>query len=153
MLLGLLAERWDELDGICQWVQADLDPGYIGETKADYIFVKVILSVAAGLRESKMRALASMEKKIIDSRMPGPVALFEAWDAARNNDQAGFEKGMTTALKQFSAQRGERFVVLEWIALHESIVNLAARRLGLKHPELPPELDAYLMTPETIENN
>jgi hypothetical protein len=112
--------------------------------------VDIYRSVAASLRPELHAGLNKVEARIRKCRLAGTKLLFEAWDAARNEDQHGFEVAFVKSLEHFSANYVLGMIAIEWIAPHHSVVGLAARRLGVKLPKLPPELDAVVITPESL---
>jgi hypothetical protein len=149
LLLGLLSERWQDVARVCSWVEADLRPEYMGDEIEDEL-VHVYRSVAAGLRPEPMPGLEKCEAKILKCRLQRPRLLFQAWDAARRKDQAAFNVSLVKSLEHFDANPGFRPIAENWIATHQSVVALAARRLGLALPELPPKLEAVLLTRESL---
>ncbi len=151
VLLGLLGERWDELAAVCAWVEPGLkpEPLYMEDNPAGFEddLGCVYLSIAASLRHDSMPGLAALEQKLRTSRILRPRLLFEAWEAARAGNQALFDEAFMKSLAQFVATAPRTpSPPTCWVAVHSSVVGLAAKRLGLELPELPPELDAVLMT-------
>jgi hypothetical protein len=76
-------------------------------------------------------------------------ALF-AWEAAQKKDQASFDEAFTKSVAHYRRNLSWARIAEDWIATHQSVVGLAARRLGMRLPELPPELDAAVITPESL---
>lgn len=150
ILLGLLSERWTDVAKVCSWVEADLRPDCIGLTDFEPELTEVYRSIAAGLRPEPMPGLEKLEKQLLKCRTLRPRLLFQAWDAARKGDQAGFEEALVKSLEHFSANYGSGPVAIDWVATHQSVVAMAAKRLGMKLPKLPPKLDAVLMTRESL---
>lgn len=149
LLLGLLAERWSDIAKLCSWVEADLKPEYLGGEVEDQL-VHVYLSVAASLRAEPMPGLAELEAGIKKCRTKRPRLLFKAWEAARGGDQPAFDKAFRESLEHFDSTYFRASTVVEWIAQHQSVVWLAAKRLGLKFPPLPERLAAMIITRESL---
>jgi hypothetical protein len=150
LLLGLLSERWDELARVCDWVEADLRPEYLGD-EIEMELVHVYRSLAAGLRPEPMPGLARVEDKIRKCRTLRPKLLFQAWEAAREGNQAAFEGAFLKSLEHFMKSYGSGLLAREWIAEHQSVMAMAAQRLGMKLPKLPPELEPVVMTRQSLE--
>jgi hypothetical protein len=149
LLLGLLSARWKELAKVCSWVEAGLRHEYMGDD-VDEPLVTVYKSVAAGLRPEPMPRLAQMEAKIKQCRTLREKLLFAAWDAARQKDQSAFDATFVKSVQHFAKNFRGGMIAIEWVAPHQSVVGLAAMRLGMKLPELPPKLDALIMTRRSL---
>lgn len=148
LILGLIGERWSDVTTVCNWVEADLPYEYTEDYEEELVFL--YKSLAAGLRTEAMPGLEDIESKILKCRTLRPRNLFQAWCAARSGDQAGFDKFLTKSLKHFVSNLESIAPPHYWVALHASNVCAASRRLGMKLPELPPELQAALMTRESL---
>jgi hypothetical protein len=153
LLLGLLTERWSELARVCAWVEADLLPEYTAGDYEDEL-VDLYKSLAAGLRPEPMPGLEEVEARILKSRKKRPKLLFHAWDAARNNNQALFNETFLKAIQHFESTFHPETVgqgaTIDWIALHHSVVALAAWRKGMTLPELTPRQNAFLISRESL---
>lgn len=149
LLLGLLSQRWDDVARICDWVDAELNTEYLGDDIEEQL-VHLYKSIAAGLRDKPMRGIEQLEAKIKKSRKLRPKLLFQAWDAARNKNQAAFDETFIKSLEHFASTEGTGVIATDWVAPHHSVVGLAARRYGMKWPELPPKLEAVLLSPESL---
>lgn len=149
LLLGLLSQRWEDVARICDWVEVDMDTEYLGDDFEDQL-AYVYKSVAAGLRNKPMPGIEALEAKIKKCRKLRPKLLFQAWEAARNKDQSAFSIAFTKSLEHFASTEGTGVIAIEWIAPHHSVVGLAARRYGMRWPELPPKLEAVLLSPESL---
>lgn len=147
-MLGLMSARWDDLAKVCGWVEVDLKHEYPEDYEDE--LVSVYKSVAAGLRPEPMPGLDKIEKKIMKCRMLRPRLLFQAWNAAREGNQAEFDGFLEKSLRHFLDNVPPKPIPLRWVAMHPSVVCAAGRRLGMKRPDLPPELAAALMTRETL---
>jgi hypothetical protein len=150
LFVGLLTQRWGELAKVCSWVEADLNHEYLGDQVEEEL-VHLYRSIAAGLRPDPMPKLTQVEEKIRKCRTLRPKLLFSAWEAARDGNQPAFEEAFLKALKHYRANFVvEREPPLYWIALHHSVVGMAAERLGMKLPELSEEFDAVLVTRKSL---
>jgi hypothetical protein len=149
LLLGLLTEQWADLARVCAWVDADLRPEFLGEDFEEET-AYVYQSVAASLRPEPMPGLEKLEAKISKSKAIGPKLLFQAWDAARRGDQPAFAAALTRSLEHFAANDGSGPIAEDWIATDQSVVVLAARRLGLRLPAVPSWLEALLITRDSL---
>lgn len=148
LLFGLMSERSDDLIKVCDWVEANLRHEFPEDYEDE--LVSVYKSLAAGLRTRPMAGLDEIEQKVVKCRTLRPRVLFQAWDAARSGDQNGFEKHLAKMLKHSLSNMDQRASPRDWVALHASNVCAAGRSLGMKMPELPPELAAMLMTRESL---
>ena len=150
MLLGLLSERWDDLAAVCAWLEPGLrpEPLRMEEDPAvcEHELALVYLSIAAFLRPGLMHGMRALEKELLMSKELRPRLLFQAWKAARAGDQASFAEGFVKSLAHFAATPGRKLAPLYWVATHCSVVGLAAMRVGLDLPQLPPNLEALVMT-------
>ena len=150
LFLGLLTERWSDVAKLCSWIEADLRPEYIGDDLEDQ-GCQVYISMAASLRPEPMAGLAEVEANIQKCRTKRPRLLFKAWQAARSGNQLAFNKAMTASLEHFIANRHACGTgMTDWIAHHQSVVCLAAKRLGLQLPPLPEKLAALIVTRESL---
>ncbi|HUE72723.1 MAG TPA: hypothetical protein VMP01_17690 [Pirellulaceae bacterium] len=149
LLLGLLTERWSDIARLCSWVEPDLKPEYMGGQIEDQL-VYIYFSVAASLRTDPMPELAGLEAGIKKCRTKRSRLLFKAWEAARAGDQSAFDKAFRESLEHFDSTYYTASTVVEWIAQHQSVVWLAAKRLGLKFPPLPERLAAMIITRESL---
>lgn len=148
IMLGLLSERWKEVAKVCGWVEANLKHEYPRDYEDELI--SVYKSIAAGLRKEPMTGLDRIEKQIMKCRVDRPKLVFQAWNAARTGNQAGFEEWLVKSLEHFVANIPPNPIPLDAVALHSSVVCAAGRRLGMKLPALPPKLEAVLMTRESL---
>lgn len=149
LLLGLLSERWDEIAAVCGWVEPGLRAEALVVDDTEDVEVElpqVYLSVAASLRPEPMPGLEALEKRVRESKKPRPRLLFQAWEAARAGDQSAFDEGFVKCLAHFAAVACKGPTPIHWVATHQSVIALAASRLGIKLPNLPPKLDALVMT-------
>ena len=150
LFLGLLTERWPDVAKLCSWIEADLKPEYLGD-ELEVQGCQVYVSMAASLRPEPMEGLADVEANIQKCRTKRPRLLFKAWQAARSGDQLAFNKATTESLEHFIANRRAHGTgMTDWIAHHQSVVCLAARRLGLQLPPLPEKLAALIVTRESL---
>jgi hypothetical protein len=151
LLLALLSQRWTDVERICDWVDADLDADEADpDEDQEEGLPGVYKSIAAGLRKRPMPGLEEIELQIRKTRKERPKHLFAAWDAARNQDQQAFQTAITKSLDHFEKKYGRGPVAEDWIAKHQSIVIMAARRLGLKPPHLTEQQQARVICPESI---
>jgi hypothetical protein len=156
LLLGLLSDRWDDVGRVCSWVETDLAPEYMGGFFEPEL-VHVYRSIAASLRAEPMPGLEDVEEEILKCRLQRPKVLFEAWRAARAGDQLAFENTFIKSLEHFDryfdpehAERSDYAMPFYWIAPHHTVVALAAKRLGMRLPELTPKQEAWIMTRESL---
>lgn len=151
LLLALLGERWTDVERICDWVDADLDADEADpDDDQEEELPGVYKSIVAGLRKRPMPGFEEIESQIRKTRKERPKHLFAAWDAARNQDQPAFQTAITKSLDHFEKKYGRGPVAEDWIAKHQSIVIMAARRLGLKPPQLTERQQARIICPESI---
>ena len=90
LFLALLAERWDDIDKVCQWVDWGLSFGYIGPSKIDYDFGFLYYSIADQLRSTSMPGVEELDEKALKFKRV-TKSLYDAWVAAINKDQSTFE--------------------------------------------------------------
>lgn len=151
LLLALLSERWKDVETICEWVDADLEADEADpDDEQEDELPGVYKSLASGLRKRPMPGLEEVESQIRKTRKERPKHLFAAWDAARNQDQQAFQTAIAKSLDHFEKKYGRGPVAEDWIAKHQSIVIMAARRLGLKPPHLTERQQARVICPESI---
>lgn len=140
---------------MCAWVEADLRPEYTGGDFEDEL-VHLYRSIAAGLRPEPMPGLEEVEASILKCRKQRPKLLFQAWQAAREGNQAAFDEAFIKSLKHFEKYfnpEDEPYnygIPFDWIAPHHSVVAMAAGRLGMTLPPLTPRQDAWIMTRESL---
>jgi hypothetical protein len=153
LLLGFLCERWDDLERVCDWVEADIKSGEKGEDFEEEL-VDLYRCLAAGLRTKPMPGLEQVEARILKSRKKRPKLLFQAWDAARSGNQASFHDAFLKAIQHhesgFDPTSREFRAPIQRIAPHHSVVALAARRKGMTLPELTPRQNAFLISRESL---
>jgi len=151
LLLALLSQRWKDVEKLCDWVEADIvaDANCADEDN-EHEVESVYKSVAASLRKRPMPGIEKVESKARKSPLERTRLLFAAWDAAKQKDQPAFEEAIVKSLKHYEKRYGKGRIARYWIAQHQSVVIMAARRLKLKQPELPEELRARIICPETI---
>jgi hypothetical protein len=150
LLMGLLAEKWKDVERICDWVDASLLGEYLDE-KFDIEICDIYKSVAASLRSAPMPGLDKIEKKLSKCRSQRPKLLFQVWNSARRRDQTAFSDCIIQSLEHFAATFGHGPIPVDWVALPQSVVVLAARRFGMRLPHLSPKLEALLLSPESIK--
>lgn len=151
LFLGLLTERWEDVAKLCSFARSDLPAEYLGD-EIEWEGTLVYLSIAADLRPEPLDGLEDVEAKINKCKRKRPRLLFKAWEAARARDQAAFNKAIKESLKHFD---GSYFAprlhsMIDWIAEHQTVIVLAAMRLGLKFPDLPERLAAMIVTRESL---
>ena len=149
LLLGLLSQRWDELARVCSWLETKIKADYLDE-KMEEELPYLYYSIGASLRSEPMPGLDKLEKEIINSRSKRPKLLFEAWNAARCGNQEEFNLHFRKSVKQFASNFKSGMIPIEWIAQHQSVVAMAAQLQGMCIPALPLELNAFVMTRESI---
>ncbi len=148
LLLGLLSERWEDVAAICDWVEPGLkaEPLLVDTEEVELDLSHVYLSVAASFRSNPMIGLTALEKQLRASKNPRPRFLFQAWEAARAGNQTVFEEAFVMSLAHFTALAGSGPTPIHWVATHQSVIGLAAMRLGVALPRLPQKLDALVIT-------
>lgn len=149
LLLAMLGERWDAVEMICDWPEADLVAEELLDEK-EKVLPHLYKSIAAKLRQRPMPGVEKLEMKILKSDAKQSKLLYAAWDAARRGDREGFSKAFVDSVRFFKKKFGKGHTPIEWVSCHDSVVLLAARRLGMKQPDLPVEYQAVLVTPESI---
>jgi hypothetical protein len=130
-------------------VEADLPTEYLGDDVAEEL-VHVYRTLAAGLRPEPMPGLDKIERRIAKCNTLSPKLLFHAWEAIRSGDQEAFDRAFVKSLEHFASNYGSGPKPIDWIASHQSVVGLVATRFGLKLPDLPPKLDAVVITRESL---
>ena len=150
LLLLLLSKRWDDVERVCAWVDADLPPYPIGvdEDLEDEV-IYLHQSIAASLRPEPMPGVDELESAMSRCRKKRTKLLYKAWDAARNGDQNTFDAAMGQSVEEFVGRTRETNAPLDYVAHYQSTVSLAAQRLGMTPPKLPPKLQARMMTRES----
>jgi hypothetical protein len=153
LLLAMLAGRWDDVARLCGWVEVDMTPDWVND-ELQPAGAQVYITIASGLRPEPMSGIAELEANIARSRTKRPRLLLAAWQAARAGDQRAFNDAIGKCLKHFDkwyvANINEPRAIPDWIAQHESVICLAARRLGIQVPELPERLAAMLISRESL---
>jgi hypothetical protein len=149
LLLAMLLNRWSDVEKLCSWIEADLQPEYLGN-ELEVQGCQVYISIAAKLRAEPMPGLEDLESRLRTCRPKRAKLLYRAWEAAQDGNQAGFDKAMKQSMELFDSTYTDAQTIVEWVAQHQSVVALAAQRLGMKPPTLPDRLAAMLLTPESL---
>jgi len=110
---------------------------------------RIYVSVAASFRSKPLEGQAEMEEAIRSSRKRAPKLLFKAWEAARVGDQAEFEKHLRDSVL-LHEKSTEIICNDDLIAIPQSVVLAAARRLGRSLPSFEPRVMARLLTSESV---
>ena len=148
LFLALLAERWEDIDKVSQWLDWEMGFGYMGDDKIDYDFGVLYFSFANELRSTPMPGIEELTD-VAKKFKRGPLLLLDAWNAVIAQDQAAFEKAFIKSLKQ-EARRKIDGGIFAALTPYHSVVAMAARRLGMTLPELEPKLDARIILPEKL---
>ena len=151
LTLLLLDEDWDRTARVCAWVDADLPAypvGFSNDPEDEVIYLYQIM--AAALRPEPMPGIESLQEVLRKCRKKQPKLLYKAWDAACRGDQSEFNESFLKSVEAFAGRRREHDYPLDYIAVFQSTVGMAAKRIGMANPELPPELQAFVMTRKSI---
>ncbi|MCA9039982.1 MAG: hypothetical protein KDA65_06540 [Planctomycetaceae bacterium] len=148
LFLALLAERWDDIDQVSQWIDWGMGFGYMGDTKSDYEFASIYFKIASNLRSTEMPGIEELDewaKKF----SKGPLLLYQAFTAAVDGNQDEFNDFLVKSLKHEARAKPHAAPFLK-VRPYFSVVAMASRRLGMTLPELEPKLDARLILPEKL---
>ncbi|MAT15890.1 MAG: hypothetical protein CMJ46_11555 [Planctomyces sp.] len=148
LFLALLAERWEDIDRVSQWIDWDMGLSYMGDTKSDYDFAMIYYKLAEQLRSTDMPGIEKLEK-LAKKFAKGPLLLYQALMAAAEGNQDEFDDFFTKALKH-EARTKPPSSHFARVRPYFSVVAMTARRLGMTLPELEPKLDARLILPEKL---
>jgi hypothetical protein len=94
-----------------------------------------------------------MEDAVLNGRPKRPKQLLKIWQAIGDNDPSAFRKALTTSITDFSKQeRNPAFCTnaRNALAVEESVMCLAAKRLGIDTPKLDESVSDYLVTTDSI---
>ena len=150
LLLIMLANRWEDALRLASWINDDHLEGCHGvETEV----VAVYFVIAEQLRGTSFNDSAAIRQRAETCRAKRPRLLLALWDAAVSGDQAVFDKAMKVSLQHFAKsvrKKGIGFDFTGLIAQPESVICLWAMHEGLKFPNLPEKLAAYLITRQSL---
>lgn len=149
LLLALLSKRSKAVASISDWVEEDIVPDDCEESFTKELG-EVYKVIASSLRSAPFAHIDKLEKRVTKGRCVRSKLLLNAWTAARDHHEADYRSGIEESLEYFKRKHGSGPIPRFWIATHTSVVILAAQRLGMKPPSLPIELEAVVMTPESI---
>lgn len=148
--LVLMIQDSEVLRILADWIEAWFEPEWLPQP-VDPLWAKTYLSIAASFRTKPLKGQEEMEESIRKSRKKAPKLLFAAWEAARENDQASFEKALRESTQQFiKTVPQEVYSFRQVAAFGQSTVLAAARRLGMQLPDFDSSLMAYIPTSESI---
>lgn len=148
-LASLLADDTEALHALAAWTEhwmvpepSDEDPLYAGT------YLLLAAHFTSRSSESEYEKLAT---SVLKSRKKGPKLLLQAWQAAVAGDEKEFTVILKKSLQHFLETRSFVPSPEDYLAVHQSTVVAAARTLGMTPLALPPELEALLLTQETIQ--
>ena len=152
LLLGLLSERWNDVAAICRWVEPGLYSERLRHDRGgdQQILADLYICIAASLRPEPMPGLNALEAKLTRCRQLRPRLLHRAWNAVVSGDRPLFVSTLVQSLALFEAVEGYRSMPINWIAMHSSVIALAAQRSGMAPIQLPPRLEALLLTRSSL---
>lgn len=148
--LALMTDDEECLRMLADWVESWFKVGVTVNEPDETLVGQILISVAAAFRTSPLEGKEEMESQILKSRKRSHKTVFQAWDAARKKDQKGFESALLKSVEDFRKRQDEEVILLEILPVPQAIVLAAARKLGMQLPDYPPEIAAYLPTPESV---
>jgi hypothetical protein len=154
LILGLLSECWDDVVRLCSWPWVGLVPEYSGmggDLEDEVALVSIVM--AGTLNGEPSDGLDKLKAKIRKCRTKRPRLLMQLWDAVDHGDQSAFEEALRRSLEHFAS--GKRLDardarVAERLALPQTAIYGSAMMRGLRPPNLPIELSAYLITRQSL---
>jgi hypothetical protein len=155
LLLCALAGRWQTFKAVCDVVQPDLMSAKRDEYD-DLDYAEVLLLFVSSYRENALPKVAALEKSIRKRLAKRPRLLLDICNAIASGEPVDVTEALRTSLENFLEERGQLAGpkannLFRYIALPESLFQLAALNRGLKLPTLPLGLAEMLITPETIQ--
>lgn len=151
LLLAALADRWDVVVRLMEWLDVDLQPEFLGDLEPEVGRLYIVM--ASDFRTKPIDGIEAVIEEVRQSRGKRPKLLLAIWESIIQRSQADFNRAMKESLTHFAKKKydPQSADFTETIAIHQSFMAMVARHRGMEHPELPPKLDARLIRRETIE--
>lgn len=151
MVLCLLTKDTAKLRSICSWAKPTKRPEYKGPLEDE---VQLLYLVLASLFQDKPdKRFEKVRDKIAANRSKNVRVLSKALDAVISRDQEAFAAAIEACVKHHMTKPKPdpaAYFMEDWLPLHANTIYLAGLALGLHRPNYPPEVAAYLMTPESV---
>jgi hypothetical protein len=149
LLLALLSDRMEDAAKLCSWVEPGLKPEYLGGELEDEV-CGLYMCMASRLLSERLEGIDDIEESIKKCRARRPRLLYNAWRAASIGDQTAFNKGFKDSMQHFAKKYHEAQMVTDWIAQHQSVIWLIAKKQGLTFPPLSEKLAAMVISRESL---
>lgn len=151
MLLCLLTNDTLRLKRLCAWAKPTKKPEYKGPLEDEIQLLYLVLSSL--FQTAPDKKFEMLRQKIAACRVRNVKLLSNALDAVINGDQQSFGKAIEEYIKYHKSKpkpAQDAYFMEDWLPLHANVIYLIGLQRGLKPPDYPPEIAAYLMTPETV---
>lgn len=148
LLLCLLLGDSVRLGRLCAWAKPTrrLEDAYPPEEDE----IQLLYLVLAGFfQEQPDKRFQKLRAKIAACRTRTVRLLNRALDAVVLRNQEAFATAIESCVKHHKT-RPDATSLADWRPRHANAIFLAGLHLGLGRPEYPPEIAAYLMTPESV---
>lgn len=151
MLLCLLTNDEAKLRSICSWAKPTKRPEYKGPLEDE---IQLLYLVLASLFQDKPdKRFEKLWEKIGANRSKSVRVLSKALDAVISRDQEAFNTAIEACVRHHMTKPKPdpgAYFMEDWLPLHTNTICLVGLALGLNRPNYPPEIAAYLMTPESV---
>lgn len=97
-VLARITARPSDLVRLCSWVEADLEPEYLGG-EIEHDVCRLYICMASEFLSEPVKEIDDIEDGIKKCRAKRPRLLYNAWKAATMGDQAAFDKAFKEAMQ------------------------------------------------------
>lgn len=151
LLLCLLIQDNRKVASLCSWPKPTKRPEYKGPLEDEIQLMYLVLGSL--FQQSPDKRFENLRTKIAASRLKNVRVLSRALDAVVARDQNAFANAIEECVKHHMTKpkpEPDAYFMEDWLPLHANTIYLAGLQLGLDRPDYPPEVAAYLMTPESV---
>ena len=151
MLLCLLIDDDSKLRSICSWATPRKRPEYKGPLPDEIQLMYLVL--ASFFQENPSKGFERLRTKIAACRTREVRLLSKALTAMAERDEGEFARAIQKCVEHHKRKPKpdpDAFFMEDWLPLHANVVYLVGLKLGLERPEYPDQIQAYLMTPESV---
>lgn len=150
LVICMLAERWDDVTEICDWIDPGIEVDFVSEYQEPQLGA-VYKILASQLRSRPMRGIDGLRKRATSSRKIRPKHLLAAIDGAIEQDQQKFCFGLESAITVYRAMdRGPMCIPRDYIDLDASVVLHAGTRMGMRLPNFSQDAFGMILSRESI---
>jgi hypothetical protein len=151
MLITLAVGDNGKFKEICQWAKPSTKPEYKGPVPDE--IQKLYLVLASQFQESPSLEFHRLVDEISASKKRDVKLLAATLRSLVEKNEKGFAISIVRCVEAHAKKRKpspDAYFMEDWFPIHANTVYLVGLALGMQRPNLPPEIAAYLMTPESI---